>query len=539
MKNLTCFIALCFLNLVIAFPTMAKETDTDALLKLKQEIIITAPTNGTKVTTDHISLLGACDPQYPLYINDIEVSLTASGYFTSYVPLEVGTNTFTLRNNQVTKTLTVIREKLPAPIVEVASTTSSNATPATTPTDQAVVPSGQGTNQDSASTQNLEIVTNPHLWPSDHVPTYGIAIGNYCTHYAKPDETNRLLTPLVKGTTMQLLGETNECYLLSDYTYMDKVSLQIAEGQLETNEISDFTLLENVPSDRLELKIPMTINGLYGLSISEKEGKEEVCLTLYDATLTSDFSYQIPQELTALDIMVENSNVVCNLTFPETFNILGYYTYFQDNNLMVGFKKAPVLEEDSLKGATIVLDAGHGGSDSGAIGPLSKYGPTEKDINLQIMKQAKTYLEEKGATVIALREDDTIVALEERVKAILAAYPDLSISIHCNAMPITSDYSKVKGLLTFYTYADTYNAKDFINQSICQALALKPSEPRQSNLSLTRLTNCPALLLECGFMSNPDDYEWLTNPDNEAQLGKAIAEAISTYLHGLNTTENK
>ncbi len=218
----------------------------------------------------------------------------------------------------------------------------------------------------------------------------------------------------------------------------------------------------------------------------------------------------------------------------DSASIYGYDVNFK-NGVMRFELKLPVILKDtkSLVGATILLDAGHGDYDNGTVGAMGVYGPVEKDINLNITLYTKQYLEALGAKVVLIREDDTFYSLSNRVETIRKVKPDISVSIHGNSLDYASDYSKASGFLTYYSYNLFGNLPNVMNNSITSELELKKRDPRQSSLSLTRLTTCPSVLLETSFLSNPYDYEYLIQSENQKEFGIAIGKAIQGYLQGI------
>ena len=190
-------------------------------------------------------------------------------------------------------------------------------------------------------------------------------------------------------------------------------------------------------------------------------------------------------------------------------------------------------QQGSLEGAVILLDAGHGGSDNGTVGAMGLFGPTEKNVNLDLTLRIKKALEEMGAKVITVREKDTYYTLNERVALIREIKPDLSLSIHGNAMGITSDYSLSSGFLTFYSYNNIQDAAGVINTSVNETMEYPKRTIRKANLSLTRLTACPAVLLETAFLTHPEDYEYLLKLSNREKLAKAIAKGAGDYLESV------
>ncbi|MBQ3029090.1 MAG: N-acetylmuramoyl-L-alanine amidase, partial [Lachnospiraceae bacterium] len=144
-----------------------------------------------------------------------------------------------------------------------------------------------------------------------------------------------------------------------------------------------------------------------------------------------------------------------------------------------------------------------------------------------------------GATVVLSRDKDTYVSLNGRVEQIRNLAPDLSVSIHGNAMGITSDFSKSAGFLTYYSYNNLQDAAGIINSSVNRTMGYTSRAPRQANLSLTRLTACPAVLLETAFLTHPADYEYLLSATNRELLATAIAKGAKEYIESVAVYEQR
>ncbi|MGE4214864.1 MAG: N-acetylmuramoyl-L-alanine amidase [Anaerotignaceae bacterium] len=477
-----------------------------------EEIIITAPTDGYETQAENISILGACNPQNQLYLNGELVEITESGFFSDYVQLKDGKNIFQFKNGSKTKVITVIKKTSEA-VVD-------------TPTVAEEVPEAT-----EAPKVTEEESKKTDLYDETKVPIYGVVNRNNISHRTNPDESNELLTPLAKGTTTQIIGETDEYYRIYDGTYIYKETLDVEEGTLEQNKITHISFEPEAEENLTELGFNMDYAALYSLTAD----KEKAVLTIFntkvfqpDASVRTNLLFE---DVTAVQ---EGENAVYTVYFKDDFDVCGSSVSFYDRKLMLSFKKAPViLEYGSLKGAKIVIDAGHGDTDSGAVGPAGVNGPMEKDINLQIALAACSYSEDKGAEVIMTRTDDTFVSLADRVDVILNEKPDLAISIHGNSLPVTSDYTNTSGFLTFYTYKDINGAVNFMNTNVAGLMDFLGKEPRQSNLALTRITNCPAVLFESKFLSNPQDYEWLIKEENQKSFGEAIGRAAEKYVESI------
>ena len=191
----------------------------------------------------------------------------------------------------------------------------------------------------------------------------------------------------------------------------------------------------------------------------------------------------------------------------------------------------------TLLGKTIYLDPGHGGRDSGA----TYKNIYEKDINLIMSKKIESYLVSKGATVYLTREIDTDLSttktnkkrsdLTNRAKLINESNANMYVSIHLNY--ITS--SKWQGLQIFYNNKNEENK--IIATNLTKYLKEYSSnirEPKQVNsYYMYKQITIPGILIELGFLSNPNDRYRLTREEYQDKLALSISNAIENYY--LNT----
>ena len=207
--------------------------------------------------------------------------------------------------------------------------------------------------------------------------------------------------------------------------------------------------------------------------------------------------------------------------------------------VMVSKKLEKYVNSDKVekKEYTVVLDAGHGSSDSGKVGIN---GVLEKDINLSISKKTKKYLEKKGIRVIMTRDKDESLAEREkgnrkvqdmkaRVKRINDTKPDLAVSIHQNSYHEES----IHGAQVFYYEHSESGEKDarILQEAL---LAVDPDNTRQVKANTTyyllKRTEVPILIIECGFLSNQEEAEKLASEDYQKEIAKAIANGIESCL---------
>ena len=181
------------------------------------------------------------------------------------------------------------------------------------------------------------------------------------------------------------------------------------------------------------------------------------------------------------------------------------------------------LEDDRI---IIVLDAGHGGIDTGTMKKdKSVY---EKDINLSIVNKMKPLLEDRGVTVILTRDEDEFVSLEERAKISNAHFTDVFVSIHVNSY----ESSKIGGLECYY-YGESKACKA-LAEDVVSHLKKQTDIPmrglREQEYYVLRHTACPAILVETGYLTNQKDAANLLNDEFQDKLAQALVDGILNPL---------
>ncbi len=181
----------------------------------------------------------------------------------------------------------------------------------------------------------------------------------------------------------------------------------------------------------------------------------------------------------------------------------------------------------------IVVDPGHGGEDPGKVGINDVL---EKDLNLQIAKKVKKLLEEAGIKIVMTRTNDKVPDakkedLNQRVQLINETKPTLALCIHQNSYPD----AKIKGAQVFY-HTITPEAEDVASIVQEQLRTVDPTNTRQikENDTYYMLKNCqvPTIIVECGFLTNPDEAAKLTQEEYQDKLAQAICEGVVKWLSG-------
>lgn len=213
--------------------------------------------------------------------------------------------------------------------------------------------------------------------------------------------------------------------------------------------------------------------------------------------------------------------------------------------LLIGFYFLSMEAADASKelysGKVILVDAGHGGLDPGMIGVG---GLKEKGINLAIAARLKEVLQGQGYTVVMTREADQGLYeehannkkaqdLQNRIAMIRERKPVLSISIHQNSYQDPS----VRGPQVFY-YQDSQEGKvmaEILQEKLNEKLSVKRPRVAKGNTSYYLLKRSPGVLniVECGFLTNPEEAGLLQTEEYQQKVAEAIGEGICVYLGNL------
>ena len=272
---------------------------------------------------------------------------------------------------------------------------------------------------------------------------------------------------------------------------------------------------------------------------SEKDGQDDI--RWYEATRQSNGTYTV------------NVQAINHKNSTGLYNIHLYYILNDGSQVGVGGTQTKVsLSAPKKIGSAsrgnydvfnkiVYLDAGHGGYDPGA----SYFGISEKSLTLAIQSRVKAKLEAEGYRVVTTRTSDTYVDLTDRSRAANASESDIFVSIHINA----SGSSAAQGIETYYyqPYAEypsrinaTYHANptrlsmsdtlaNAIQSSLINATGAHNQGVKRQTFAVLRETTSPAVLLELGFLSNPQEATRLNSSAYQETLANAIVAGIKRY----------
>ena len=208
----------------------------------------------------------------------------------------------------------------------------------------------------------------------------------------------------------------------------------------------------------------------------------------------------------------------------------GFSTKYEGNTLVLNIKKPAkrnggfLFWSNQLKNRVIVLDPGHN-PETGAIGGR---GTLERDVNLKITLQLKKMLEDAGAKVY-LTHTTNPLPLRQRKSVVNSFHPDISVSIHNNAVPQGVNPIKHNGSSVYYYYAQAKPLAELIHKNFIKNLELNDFGLYWDNLYMSRIPESISLLVEPAFMIMPKQERLLRTKEFRAKIAKSIFDAIDEF----------
>lgn len=548
---------------------------------------ISRPSSNISTSLKSFYLNGSSDPTKPLYLNGKLVENRSSkGYFGVLAPLSVGANTFTFSQTDSSDTCTITRTssssgnqkmgKVEIPVSTAFPQSQEYWMPGEKVTLSCQAPAGayvtvklndkaytmkqiSGPTKPSGlykATYNLEYTIPSFSGNPRNIdlgaPVYTVNYNGTVRTQKAPADIGVILkgSPYYARTAHDVVdtynapvsgnGAAYELYhgMVDSITGMTGSYARLSSGQwVFKNKVDIFT----DPS----FTRPIIRRATY--EVGEEHDVFELTMTSLAAAVVSFDGDKVVLNVSApaaaampklpdnsLVSGLDNSTTIFNsefvLTKREGQIIEGYYIEKTDSGIRLILKRKPKITNTSnpLTGITIMLDAGHGGSDPGAIGPLGlKY--AEKDMNLDFTFRLKTELENRGAKILMLRGDDSTISLANRLTASRLLRPDMYISLHSNSMPDNVDISNVRGFSIFYREALAKPAAQLVYDSVLKEHGRREVGLNKKNFYVTRNTWAPSFLLENGFVPNPTEFEWLIDENEQIKLARTIADSIVQY----------
>ena len=375
---------------------------------------------------------------------------------------------------------------------------------------------------------SIEILNPQKLITVEVTAPFGTSRTGSSTDFAR-------LTPVPQGTRAQVTGEDGLWWRL-DYGAGNQVWIKKAETrEIGRSSVPVRSILRGVNSkvlaDWTEIRFPLEQRVPFSLN----QGDRTLTLTLHHTVSQSDILKLVRNP--TLDRITWQQLNPETLAYTLQFKSLyqwGYKTRYDGTTLILSVKNPPnpndrrPSQNQPLSGLKILLDPGHGGPED--FGSVGNGGIPEKEVTLKMAKLLRSKLLQQGATVIFTREADVDLGPNERAELITKAEPTLAISLHYNALPDDGNAEKTQGVAAFWYQAQAQPFAQFMHDVITQKLGRSSDGIYWNNLALTRPAIAPSIMLELGYMIHPDEYDWITNPQEQEKLAATLSDGITAWL---------
>jgi N-acetylmuramoyl-L-alanine amidase len=551
------------------------------------------PTSSSLTTNESAYyILGTCDPSKKLFVNGREVEdISKEGYFGFHATLNVGVNTFRFtQEGQPQTTVTITRRTpsvtpaSPMSTVDIVAgsvfprTTNEFRRPGETVTLTCTAPIGATVRVEiGGRTYNMTPATRTapargafpttytyqFTFPTTSVTGRLVTIGTpkYSMTYDGKEysrDAGGALISITPGAPFYATVTSDNAYLFPNGSTTGGPKAELVRGQ------RDYITAVASNGDWVRLSVGGWVQGS-DVSISRNETaalRSEVSSASYTVGEKMDTLTLRKRNLTATDISfdgrtlvytVSNTSTAPRITFPNNAIVSnvrsevrngstvytmtvgnrfdGYYLTVANDTLTLNLKRRPILQtgDKPLTGISILLDPGHGGTDTGAIGPLGAR-LAEKHMNLALAYKLKAILESQGATVHLSRTGDTLPSLNDRVELSRRLRPDMFVSLHTNSVSESTNSSNIRGFESFFRNNIGKGISDLMVSTIRTNPLYGNRTSKQSNFFVLRPTWTPSALIETGFISNVIEFSRLTCEEEQYKLASLMASAIIRYF---------
>lgn len=341
---------------------------------------------------------------------------------------------------------------------------------------------------------------------------------------------------LAEGIRMELLGIDNNLYKVklseNRYAYIPKQFADI----LPIGEEPPFSITGSwsVSNSGNADKVRVSLEDKQPYIIYSEPELNQLIVDIHGVACNSNWITQY-LDLEAIEYVHLNqkeSDVLSVIIKLKDKYSWGYSVDYAGNALEVTVNHTPdvlksksrVKSRTSLKGLYIGLDAGHGGTSTGAISPS---GIKEKDLNLSMVYMLKEEIEKRGGKVLLSRADDTNISIQERIEMFKEAGVHMAVSVHCNAggSPL-----QPMGTSTYYRHIEYRPLAQDVLKRLLELNLNNFGMIGNFNFSLIAPTEYPSILVETLFMSSLPDEEQLASPEFQKKMMNKVALGLEDYI---------
>lgn len=517
-----------------------------------------------------------------------------NGYFALHVPLKTGSNRYVFSQNARTRSVSIIRsadesdDNILSPISEIIpeSAYPANNEPVSIlapVTLSCIAPSGAQvsaelnghlyalTQQDpsiragypalfSAAAQLVEAETLQisRLGPVSYTMVYNgqlrlqtslgelVQIGSQqdlaiqttdplTAVFADPSE-QELLYALPQGTKDYVTSSTDEYYYLYSGGCIRKKSARILTRKTDIYTLSK--KISNVVIQSTSRGEYITFVGGKGLpcTVSYDENRQEVRLKLFHVTnMNRQLDYLSSDIFSDIEVQRQDNDILVTLPLKEGMPFYGYQVTFNGENIVVYFRSHLSTDtkrtQQPLKGLNIVIDAGHGGQDTGADSLLGSQSTDEEQLNLLMAHALYDRLRLLGANVFLTRSSHETMAGLDRIMFAQYREADLFLSFH--------HCSEQSGIFIQYNGSFSERFAEQMSNDLSARLNVPQNPVTLANTYSQGVSFCPSLTIHTGSMLDPADYSRMVEPVNIYRTAYQIGQTLEDFVRLTNEQYNK
>ncbi len=492
-------------------------------LSVSDDFTLTYPTEDITTYYSGVYITGTGARNMSVDINGTVYPAQPDGTFGVYMELEVGDNEFTVSSGSESSTVTVTRKKY--------STSSGSKIPW----------------DDSVQLSAGRVVKTT---------------GELTSMLSDEDDDSAIIAGLAAGTKLVVTdsvetvrsGKKTYAYKLSNGAFVLSSKVEITdeatsdysptEDEMEeagAENLTDFNkpVISAAVSESYENGdelITFTVNNMPAVISSFTDSR--LVLQFLD---TSAEITDIPRSgfFTGCTIENKEDGAYITLQLNKDNMLWGYDVKSVDGSVQIYLKHTPHLDNSTapLAGVTVMLDAGHGDYDSGALGVASTNGPLEKTLNLSVAKATAALLQSYGANVILTREDDTFLTLDERRNMIRELKPDIFISVHHNSMDYSYNSNNAKGSECYYFTSQSRELADLMCENISAATGRNNRGAQNGYYYVTRTDIAPSVLMEYSFIINPQEYYETYSDEDIYKAAYGTVQSVIEFIASKNEVQ--
>lgn len=344
------------------------------------------------------------------------------------------------------------------------------------------------------------------------------------------------IAELPKGIKLQVIEKKQNNFrvklseYLSGWVETKDVELLREEKKPIENSILSCVVVDNKDYDKIVISLKQQV--AFSVS-SNQDDRNSIVVDFFNSYVSANWIQMLSTTKVIKDIKVEQvedgwARVIVYLKPPQNW---GFWWDLVSSNFVLFIKYPPKIDKKNpLKNLTIALEAGHGGE--GNTGALGLSGTKEKNLNLRFTQILKEAFEKENAKVVLMRQGDTNPNFDQRLKVAYDSNSNVIISIHANASSNEKGFlSSSQGPSVYYKHSHCRSLAESIYKELIDVWKKDYGIISNFNYAIVRQTRIPAVLVELGFLTHPEDEAFLLDEAFLKKQANSIVEGTKKFLN--------